>query len=120
MSERTPIPEVSQFSQLQQRISIVTWIITLLLSLRGLFAFYGMKDKGSFEQIVTFVTEPIVQVFQLGFLDSLSDIPGIAVLFATISVLLISYIIRFALHIAEVRSAKARELVTQYVVAVSS
>ncbi|MGI9027661.1 MAG: hypothetical protein ACR2FM_02345 [Candidatus Saccharimonadales bacterium] len=101
---------VAKLKTLQQRISAATWAITLLLSLRGLFIFYGMKDKGSIEQIITFMTEPIVQLFRFDRIESIG-IPAIGVLFAAISLLLISNIIQITLRLTELRLARARRYV---------
>lgn len=98
---------------LQQRISITTWAITLLLSLRGLFAFYGMKEKGSFEQIITFITEPMVQLFTFERLANL-EIPGINVLFATVSFLLLSQLVQFGIWLADQRLTHARHYVYRH------
>ena len=92
--------DVTALNQLQQRISLATWIITLLMSLRGLYDFYGMKQKGFLEQVVAFFTEPMVQLFQFPFLKSLEDIPAIGVLFATVCLLLLSSIIQIVVKVA--------------------
>ena len=109
MSDLPPAEATPHLSTLQQRISIVTWLLTLLLSMRGLYAFYGMKEKGFLELLITVVTEPIVQLFQFASLSS-SDIPGMSVLFATVSVLLISYTARAVIKFTEVRLVRSREV----------
>ena len=109
----TSEPEISRLSLLQQRISVGTWFITLLLSLRGLFEFYGMKQKGSVEQVVAYMTEPFVQLFQFSFLQNL-DIPAITVFFATISLLILSYSLRLFLKYAETRMRTQRYLARHY------
>lgn len=108
MSVSTIHTEVSRLSVLQQRISHVTWLIVLLLSIRGILAFYGMQEKSMFEQVINFVTEPIVQLFNLKFLGSLSDIPGIAICFAAVSLLLISYILQISIKYTQFRFTRAR------------
>ena len=103
----------SRLKILQQRISIAAWSFTLLLSLRGLFVFYGMKEKGSIEQIVTFITDPIVQLFQFNQIENIG-IPGISVLFATISILLFSQFIQFSIWLTQLRFGRARAFVYQH------
>jgi hypothetical protein len=89
MADTTRTSELSHLNIWQQRLSIITWLVTLLLSLRGLYEFYGMKVKGSFEQAVFLVTDPVARAFDFNFLHNL-DIPAIGICFATISILLIS------------------------------
>lgn len=111
----TPPPnhKPTRLKLLQQRISIVTWCITLILSLRGLFAFYGMKDKGFIEQIISFVTEPLVQLFRFERIESL-EIPGISILFATIAILLLGQLAQFSVWLVNLRLARARALIYQH------
>lgn len=111
----TSEPEIFRLSLLQQRISVGTWFITLLLSLRGLFEFYGMKQKGSVEQAVAYMTEPFVQLFQFSFLQNL-DIPAITVLFTAISLLIASYSLRLFLKYTEARLRTRRYLARQFIV----
>lgn len=106
--------EQHRLTILQQRISIATWLVTLILSLRGLFEFYGMKSKGDFEQSVYYMTEPIVQLFQFNFIQRL-DIPGISVFFATICLLIASYTARFIIRYTEFRLHHARKVMAQHV-----
>jgi len=113
MSASTVPTEISRLSTLQQRISIFTWLVVLLLSLRGLFAFYGMQQKGTIEQVVNFVTEPVVQLFSFSFLGSLGDIPAITVFFAAISLLLVSYSLQIAIKYTDIRLTRARIYVVQ-------
>jgi hypothetical protein len=111
-------PKFSRFQLLQERVSIVAWSYTLLLSLRGIYIFYGMKEKGSIEQIVTFLTDPVVQLFRFERIESL-DIPAIGVLFAAVSILLISQILQLGIRLTELRLARARKFMAQQVVHVS-
>ena len=86
--------EIDRITLFIQRISIARWTITLLLSLRGIYAFYGMKEKGSLEQFIIFITDPVVGIFKIESVGSYA-IPGISVLFAVVSILLASYIAQF-------------------------
>lgn len=106
-------PEISRLARLRQRICIGTWAVTLLLSLRGLFEFYGMKQKGDFEQVVTYVTEPFVQLFQFRFLQNL-DIPAITVFFTLLVVLTASYSLRLFLRYAEAQVSTRRYIARHY------
>jgi hypothetical protein len=108
-------PEISRLALLRQRICIGTWLVTLLLSLRGLFEFYGMKQKTDFEQIVIYVTEPFVQLFQFRFLQNL-DIPAVTVFFTTVVVLVASYSLRLFLRYAEAQVSTRRYLARYYLV----
>lgn len=112
MNDLTSNHQPSQVKILQQRISIITWSVTLLLSLRGLFAFYGMKEKGSTEQILMYVTDPWVQLFRFDQIEALA-IPGISVLLAAISLLLLSNVLQVSLWLVELRMARARHYVFQ-------
>lgn len=113
MSEITT--ELSQIKTLQQRISVTTWLITLVLSLRGLFVFYGMKEQGSFEQILSFITDPLVQLLSFERIEAIG-IPGIGVLFAAITILLVSNVVQLGLKFAEIRITRARKLVFRHAV----
>ncbi len=112
MPEPTTPNRLSPFKTIQQRISVTTWLITLLLSLRGLFAFYGMKDKGSVEQVITFVTEPAVRLFSFDPITAIG-IPGISVLFAAVSILLISNMLQIGLWLTEQRQIRVQEYVAR-------
>lgn len=114
MSEISHSPAQSSYlSNLHQPISVMTWLATLLLSLRGLFEFYGMKSKGSFEHNLGIITEPMVQLFSFSQIENL-NIPGISVLFATITILLISYSLRISIKYFELRNLRVhRTLVRQ-------
>jgi hypothetical protein len=120
MSEisQSPPVEVSRFALLQQRISIFTWFITLLLSLRGLYDFYGMKSKGSFEQGIHFVTEPVVQLFRFDAIENL-NIPAIGVFFAAITILIASYSMQMFLRYSQSRYAKVRNTLVQQAISTS-
>lgn len=107
MSDISTHQEISPLRTLQQRISIVVWIAVLLLSTRGLYAFYGMKDKDAFEQFLTYVTEPIVQLFSFDRIESL-NIPGISVLFAIVSILLLSYVAQLCIRLTDLRYSRMR------------
>ena len=113
MSSSTTSTEINRLSVLQQRLSHATWFIVLLLSIRGLYTFYGMQEKGSIEQTINFVTEPIVQLFNFKFLGSLSDIPGITICFAAISLLLASYILQISIKYTQFRFTRARSYALQ-------
>jgi hypothetical protein len=97
MTEPVTPSDLHGISPLIQRISVIRWLITLLLSLRGLYAFYGMKEPGSFEQIITTITDPLVGIFKVEQSGSYT-IPGLSVLFALISLLLASYLVQFAVR----------------------
>ncbi len=112
-------PESPRLSLLQQRISIITWAATLLLSMRGLFDFYGMKTKGTFEQLVYYATEPVVQLFQFDFIERL-DIPAIAVCFATVCLLIGSYTIRFFIKCTELRLRHARKVLARNMISLTA
>lgn len=99
---------------LQQRTSTVTWFVTLLLSLHGLFVFYGMKEPGPVEQLLAFITGPFVYLFRFEQVEAIG-IPGIGVLFAAISILLISNLIQFALKLAELRVLRTNHYVYKHV-----
>lgn len=103
--------DTSRLYLLRQRISFSAWVITLLLSLRGLFEFYGMKTKGTLEQAISYVTEPIVQLFRFDSVQRL-DIPAISVLLAAVSILLLSYILQLGIKTTELRYERARAVAT--------
>lgn len=107
MSNPHSLNEALPSKNIQQHIVVITWLIVLLLSLRGLFAFYGMKDKGFVEQIITGATEPIVQLFSFDRITAIG-IPGISVLFAAISLLLLSKLLQVGLWLTEQRAARTR------------
>ena len=117
---KSAIEDVSQkpmFAVIQQRISIFAWAITILLSLRGMFELYGMKQKGDIELFINSITEPVVRLFQFRFLESLQqEIPGITALFATISILLMSYITIFTLKYVELRYILADRLLARLLI----
>ena len=117
---KSAIEDVSQkpmFAVIQQRISIFAWAITILLSLRGMFELYGMKQKGDIELFINSITEPVVRLFQFRFLESLQqEIPGITALFATISILLMSYITIFTLKYVELRYMLADRLLARLLI----
>jgi hypothetical protein len=95
-------PEISRLALLRQRICVSTWAVTLLLSLRGLFEFYGMQQKTSLEHAIIDVTNPLVGLFQFKFLQNL-DIPALTVFVTAMAILLISYSLRLFLAYAEAR-----------------
>jgi hypothetical protein len=102
-------PDTSRLSILQERISIVTWFVTLLLSLRGILEFYGTKVKGNFELSLNFITEPFVRLFQFKSLENI-DIPAITVLFSAISFLLLSCCVQLAIrYYMDIRYARTRD-----------
>lgn len=108
-------PETSRLALLRQRICIGTWAMVLLLSLRGLFEFYGMQQKWVVEQVITYVTEPFVQLFQFKFLQN-PDIPAFTVFFTIIVVLAVSYSLRLFLRYAEARVSTRRYLAHHFLV----
>lgn len=112
MSERSIPAEASQLTVLQKRISTITWFTVLLLSIRGLYAFYGMKEKGLLEQSVTFITQPIVQLFDFPSINAL-DIPALTILFSAISILLVSYTAQLCIKYTEFRLSRARSYMLQ-------
>lgn len=102
------IAQPSRLKNLQQHISAGTWLITLALSLRGIFAFYGMKDKGSVEQILVFITDPLVHLFRF------EQIESIGILFAAVSLLLISNIVQVGIKLVDLRMARAHKVVFRH------
>lgn len=105
-------PEISRLALLRQRICISTWAVTLLLSLRGLFEFYGMQQKTSLEHAIIDVTNPLVGLFQFGVLKNL-DIPALTVFVTALTILLISYSLRMFLAYAEARH-NTRDYLARY------
>lgn len=101
---------------LQQRISIFTWLITLLLSWRGMYDMYGMKVPGDVELAVRGMTDPVVATFNFNFLHSLEYIPGIVPLFTVVSFLLLSMTVQTVLRIVNVRWTQADVLLAHYIV----
>lgn len=117
MTETTALAP-SRLSLLERRLSNLTWFIVLLLSLRGIYEFYGMKEKGLLEQALVYVTQPFVQIFQFGFIENL-NIPALPVLLAAVSLLLASKWVRLYIYRTDLRFARMRRLVyTQAVSAV--
>ena len=115
----TTAPESSRFSILQQRISNITWIITLLLSLRGIFEFYGMKQKSSFEQAIIFTTEPFVQLFQFSFIVNL-NIPALTVLLTALFLLILSYSARLFIMRTEQKYARMRQTLARVTISTTA
>lgn len=99
-------PALSRLALLQKRVAFITWIIVTLLSLRGLFVFYGMKEKGSLEQIITFITEPMVQLFKITGIDNI-NLPAASVFMSLITVLLFSNIFQTVIRRTDARLVKA-------------
>jgi hypothetical protein len=109
-------PDISRLALLRQRVCVGTWVMTLLLSLRGLFEFYGMQQKTALEQAVIYATEPFVQLFQFKFLQTL-DIPAITVFFTIVVVLVASYSLRLFLRYAEAQVSTRRYIARHYLAA---
>jgi uncharacterized protein YggT (Ycf19 family) len=86
--------------QLQQRITVLTWITTVLLSLRGLFEFYGYKNKGDFELFLITITEPIVSLFRIN-QSGTYIIPALDVFYAVLTVAIAGLALRAACYYIE-------------------
>ena len=108
MSDLVKASEHYRYSSIQQKIIIARWLIVLLLSLRGLYTLYGWKEKGFLELTVTALTEPIVLLFSLS-MSKNETVPGLSILFATVSLLIASYIAQFIIKHGEARYLKSRE-----------
>lgn len=78
---------------LQQRVSLGTWLLALLLSTRGLLDFYGMKEPSSFELVIRYITDPFVQLFTFSQFSQL-QIPAMDVFFAVTFIMFASYIVQ--------------------------
>ncbi len=61
---------LSQTVLAQEVIRLFTGILLVLLSIRGLLAFYGAKQETWLEQVIDFVTAPVVLPFRSLFTDS--------------------------------------------------
>ncbi len=111
MTEHKHSDELPRLHALQQRVSIITWIVVCLLSVRGLFAFYGMKEKSWVEQLIHLITDPIVSIFSFSSLEA-SNIPGITVGLAAVSLLIISYFVQLAARMYYQRTTKLQSTIS--------
>lgn len=101
-SGRSPNESADEFLSpaifIQEITKIFTGVLLVLLSLRGLLAFYGAKQGTWLEQLINFVTEPILMPFRNLFWDAKAG--EIPVFFSMLSVLFIGVLVYLSIGLA--------------------